>query len=199
MASLDVNRPTAQEQLAVLGDADRASRRCRSSPGQQPVDIARRALQAAKLQGYRRADARHRGPAARRSGADGRDEGGRRHRAARPKSCSSSTALTGQDAVNVAQSFSDQVPLTGVVLTRMDGDARGGAALSMRAVTGKPIKFAGTGEKLDALEAFHPGARRRPHPRHGRRRQPGRARRGGDPGGRRRAHGRARWPRVSST
>ena len=65
-------------------------------------------------------------------------------------------ALTGQDAVNVAQSFSDQVPLTGVVLTRMDGDARGGAALSMRAVTGKPIKFAGIGEKLDALEPFHP-------------------------------------------
>jgi signal recognition particle subunit SRP54 len=66
-------------------------------------------------------------------------------------------SLTGQDAVNVAQSFSDEVPLTGVVLTRMDGDARGGAALSMRAVTGKPIKFAGTGEKLDAIEAFHPG------------------------------------------
>ena len=66
-------------------------------------------------------------------------------------------SLTGQDAVNVAQSFSDEVPLTGVVLTRMDGDARGGAALSMRAVTGKPIKFAGTGEKLDAIEPFHPG------------------------------------------
>src|SRR5690606_443600 len=66
-------------------------------------------------------------------------------------------ALTGQDAVNVAQSFSGEVPLTGVVLTRMDGDARGGAALSMRAVTGKPIKFAGTGEKLDAIEPFHPG------------------------------------------
>ena len=65
-------------------------------------------------------------------------------------------SLTGQDAVNVATSFSEQVPLTGVVLTRMDGDARGGAALSMRAVTGKPIKFAGVGEKMDALEAFHP-------------------------------------------
>jgi signal recognition particle subunit SRP54 len=65
-------------------------------------------------------------------------------------------SLTGQDSVNVAQSFSAQGPLTGVVLTRMDGDARGGAALSMRAVTGKPIKFAGTGEKLDALEPFHP-------------------------------------------
>ena len=65
-------------------------------------------------------------------------------------------ALTGQDAVNVAQSFTSEVPLTGVVLTRMDGDARGGAALSMRAVTGKPIKFAGIGEKLDAIERFHP-------------------------------------------
>src|SRR3546814_11891782 len=61
-----------------------------------------------------------------------------------------------QDAVNVSTSFSEHVPLTGVVLTRLDGDARGGAALSMRAVTGKPIKFAGTGEKLDAIEAFHP-------------------------------------------
>ena len=65
-------------------------------------------------------------------------------------------SLTGQDAVQVAQRFTDQVPLTGVVLTRMDGDARGGAALSMRAVTGKPIKFAGTGEKLDGLELFQP-------------------------------------------
>jgi signal recognition particle subunit SRP54 len=65
-------------------------------------------------------------------------------------------SLTGQDAVNVASSFSEQVPLTGVILTRMDGDARGGAALSMRAVTGKPIKFAGMGEKLDAIEPFHP-------------------------------------------
>jgi signal recognition particle subunit SRP54 len=65
-------------------------------------------------------------------------------------------ALTGQDAVNVAKNFGEQVELTGVVLTRMDGDARGGAALSMRAVTGKPIKFAGVGEKLDAIEPFYP-------------------------------------------
>jgi signal recognition particle subunit SRP54 len=63
--------------------------------------------------------------------------------------------LTGQDAVNVARQFTDRVGLTGVILTRMDGDARGGAALSMRAVTGKPIKFVGTGEKPDALEEFH--------------------------------------------
>jgi signal recognition particle subunit SRP54 len=65
-------------------------------------------------------------------------------------------ALTGQDAVNVARTFADQVALTGVVLTRMDGDARGGAALSMRAVTGRPIKFVGTGEKLDGIEPFNP-------------------------------------------
>ena len=66
------------------------------------------------------------------------------------------------------------MPLTGIVLTRVDGDGRGGAALSMRAVTGKPIKLMGTGEKLDALEEFYPAAHRRPHPRHGRRGRPGR-------------------------
>ena len=65
-------------------------------------------------------------------------------------------SLTGQDAVNVAKGFAGEVDLTGVILTRMDGDARGGAALSMRAVTGKPIKFAGVGEAIDKLEAFHP-------------------------------------------
>ena len=154
MASLDVNRPAAQEQLATLGMQVEVA----TLPivaGQQPVDIARRAMQAAKLQGY---------------DVLMLDTAGRLHvdqalmdemRAvsdiARPQEILLVVdALTGQDAVNVAQNFSDQVPLTGVVLTRMDGDARGGAALSMRAVTGKPIKFAGTGEKLDALEAFHP-------------------------------------------
>ena len=149
------------------------SRRCRSSQGQQPVDIATRALQAAKLQGF---------------DVLMLDTAGRLHvdqalmdemkavaDVAKPHEILLVVdALTGQDAVNVAKSFSEQVPLTGVVLTRMDGDARGGAALSMRAVTGKPIKFAGTGEKLDGLEPFHPVARRRPHPRHGRRRHPGR-------------------------
>src|SRR5262249_26145057 len=65
-------------------------------------------------------------------------------------------ALTGQDAVNLARSFNERVGLTGIVLTRIDGDGRGGAALSMRTVTGKPIKLIGTGEKLDALEDFHP-------------------------------------------
>ncbi len=83
-------------------------------------------------------------------------------------------ALTGQDAVNLARSFDERVGLTGIVLTRVDGDGRGGAALSMRAVTGKPIKLIGTGEKLDALEDFDPVAHRRPHPRHGRHRRAGR-------------------------
>ena len=154
MASLDVNRPAAQEQLAVLGQQVSVAT-LPIVPGQQPVDIARRALESAKLQA-----------------ADVLllDTAGRLHvdeaLMAEMKAVASVAspaevllvvdALTGQDAVNVAQSFSDEVPLTGVVLTRMDGDARGGAALSMRAVTGKPIKFAGTGEKLDAIEAFSP-------------------------------------------
>ena len=154
MASLDVNRPAAQEQLATLGTQTEVA----TLPivaGQQPVEIARRALQAAKLQGY---------------DVLLLDTAGRLHvdqalmdemkavaDVARPQEILLVVdSLTGQDAVNVARNFSDQVPLTGVVLTRMDGDARGGAALSMRSVTGKPIKFAGTGEKLDALEAFHP-------------------------------------------
>ena len=154
MASLDVNRPAAQEQLATLGtQIDVAT--LPIVQGQQPVDIARRAIQAAKLQGY---------------DVLMLDTAGRLHvdqalmdemkavaDITRPQEILLVVdSLTGQDAVNVAQNFSEQVPLTGIVLTRMDGDARGGAALSMRAVTGKPIKFAGTGEKLDALEAFHP-------------------------------------------
>jgi signal recognition particle subunit SRP54 len=154
MASLDVNRPAAQEQLAVLGTQVSVA----TLPivaGQQPVDIARRALQAAKLQGY---------------DVLMLDTAGRLHvdtqlmdemKAVAQVSDPAEIllvvdALTGQDAVNVAKNFSEQVPLTGVVLTRMDGDARGGAALSMRAVTGKPIKFVGMGEKLDALDVFHP-------------------------------------------
>ena len=154
MASLDVNRPAAQEQLKVLGEQVEVA----TLPiiaGQQPVDIATRALQAAKLQAI---------------DVLLLDTAGRLHvdqqlmdemqavaAISSPKEVLLVVdSLTGQDAVNVAQSFTAQVPLTGVVLTRMDGDARGGAALSMRAVTGKPIKFAGIGEKLDALEAFQP-------------------------------------------
>ncbi|WP_230293215.1 signal recognition particle protein [Croceicoccus sp. Ery5] len=154
MASLDVNRPAAQDQLAVLGEQAGVA----TLPiiaGQQPVEIATRAISAAKLQSF---------------DVLMLDTAGRLHvdealMAEMKAVAAVSTprevllvvdSLTGQDAVNVAQSFTGEVPLTGVVLTRMDGDARGGAALSMRAVTGKPIKFAGTGEKLDAIEVFHP-------------------------------------------
>jgi len=154
MASLDVQRPAAQEQLAILGTQIDVQ----TLPiiaGQQPVDIARRALQSAKLQGF---------------DVVMLDTAGRLHvdqplmdemKAVADVATPAEIllvvdSLTGQDAVNVASNFTAQVPLTGVVLTRMDGDARGGAALSMRAVTGKPIKFAGVGEKLDALELFHP-------------------------------------------
>jgi len=154
MASLDVARPAAQEQLAVLGRQAGVD----TLPivaGQQPVDIAKRALQSAKLQAY---------------DVVLLDTAGRLHvddqlmaemKAVAAASTPAETllvvdSLTGQDAVNVAKGFSADVDLTGVILTRMDGDARGGAALSMRAVTGKPIKFAGVGEAIDKLEAFHP-------------------------------------------
>jgi signal recognition particle subunit SRP54 len=154
MASLDVNRPAAQEQLAVLGEQAGVAT-LPIVPGQQPVDIAKRALESARLQNV---------------DVLLLDTAGRLHvdealmaemKAVAAVSTPAEVllvvdSLTGQDAVNVAQSFTEEVPLTGVVLTRMDGDARGGAALSMRAVTGKPIKFAGTGEKLDAIERFHP-------------------------------------------
>jgi signal recognition particle subunit SRP54 len=154
MASLDVNRPAAQEQLAILGEQTEVA----TLPivqGQQPVDIARRAIQAAKLQGF---DVLMLDTAGRLHVDQGlMDEMKAVAEIANPQEILLVVdSLTGQDAVNVARAFSDQVPLTGVVLTRMDGDARGGAALSMRAVTGKPIKFAGTGEKLDAIEGFHP-------------------------------------------
>ncbi len=154
MASLDVNRPAAQEQLKVLGEQVDVLT-LPIIPGQQPTEIATRALQSAKLQAV---------------DVLLLDTAGRLHvdqqlmdemKAVAAISTPREVllvvdALTGQDAVNVAQSFGGQIDLTGVVLTRMDGDARGGAALSMRAVTGKPIKFAGTGEKLDALEVFQP-------------------------------------------
>jgi signal recognition particle subunit SRP54 len=154
MASLDVNRPAAQEQLATLGtQVDVAT--LPIIEGQQPGDIAKRAMQAAKLQGF---------------DVLMLDTAGRLHvdqqlmdemkavaRTSSPHEVLLVVdSLTGQDAVNVAKNFGEQVELTGIVLTRMDGDARGGAALSMRAVTGKPIKFAGVGEKLDAIELFQP-------------------------------------------
>ena len=154
MASLDVKRPAAQEQLAVLGRQVNVDT-LPIVPGQTPVQIAQRAEQAARLQGY---------------DVVLLDTAGRTHideplmvemaeikAASRPHEILLvADALTGQDAVNLAKNFDERVGITGIVLTRVDGDGRGGAALSMRAVTGKPIKLVGLGEKMDALEDFHP-------------------------------------------
>lgn len=154
MASLDTRRPAAQEQLRQLGEQTKVA----TLPivtGQSPVDIARRAVQAAKLGGHDVVIL---------------DTAGRTHideplmaEMAEIRTASNpheillvADSLTGQDAVNLARNFDERVGITGLVLTRMDGDGRGGAALSMRAVTGKPIKLIGTGEKMDALEEFYP-------------------------------------------
>jgi signal recognition particle subunit SRP54 len=154
MASLDTRRPAAQEQLRVLGEQTGVA----SLPivaGEGPTQIAARALKAAKLGGY---DVLLLDTA----GRTHIDEELMAETAAIEKIASPhetllvADALTGQDAVNLAKSFDARVSLTGIVLTRVDGDGRGGAALSTRAVTGKPIKLIGTGEKLDALEEFYP-------------------------------------------
>ena len=154
VASLDVYRPAAQEQLAQVAAQAEVS----ALPiveGQQPRDITKRALKQAKEEG-----------------ADVLilDTAGRLHvddelmqelidvkKLANPvETLLVADSLTGQDAVNIAKSFHEAVGVTGIVLTRVDGDGRGGAALSMRHVTGQPIKFLGVGEKLDAFEPFHP-------------------------------------------
>jgi len=155
LASLDTRRPAAQEQLRVLGEQTGVD----TLPivaGQTPTQIAERAQVAARLGGYDVVIL---------------DTAGRIHideplmlEMAEIKKISKpheillvADALTGQDAVNLARSFDERVGITGIVLTRVDGDGRGGAALSMRAVTGKPIKLVGVGEKADALEDFDPG------------------------------------------
>jgi signal recognition particle subunit SRP54 len=153
LASLDVQRPAAQEQLAVLGRQIGVDSLAIVA-GEKPVAITRRALEKGRLEGYDVVIL---------------DTAGRLHvneelmlevAAVRDASSPAETllvadAMTGQDAVNVAKAFGERAGVTGIVLTRVDGDARGGAALSMRAITGKPIKFVGLGEKLDALEPFH--------------------------------------------
>jgi len=155
MASLDTRRPAAQEQLRVLGEQVGVA----TLPlvaGQTPVEIAKRAMNAGRLGGYDIVIL---------------DTAGRTHideplmlEMAEIKAATDpheillvADSLTGQDAVNVASAFNERVGVTGIVLTRVDGDGRGGAALSMRAVTGRPIKLIGVGEKMDALEDFHPG------------------------------------------
>ncbi|CTQ48153.1 signal recognition particle protein [Jannaschia donghaensis] len=154
MASLDVNRPAAMEQLAILG-AQIGVDTLPIVPGQRPVDIAKRAKQQASLGGY---DVYMLDTAGRlQIDQVLMDEVAQVHAAVQPRETLLVVdGLTGQVAVEVAQEFDARVGITGVVLTRMDGDGRGGAALSMRAVTGKPIRFVGLGEKMDALETFEP-------------------------------------------
>ena len=154
MASLDTRRPAAQEQLAVLGQQTEVA----TLPivaGQGPVDIARRAIDVGAKEGF---DVVLLDTAGRLAideelmaeAASVRD-------AVNPaETLLVADAMTGQDAVNLARSFNEKIGISGIVLTRVDGDARGGAALSMRAVTGQPIKLIGLGEKLDALDVFHP-------------------------------------------
>ena len=154
MASLDVNRPAAQEQLEILGIENSID----SLPivkGQKPIEISKRAIKEARLGGFDVLIL---------------DTAGRMHvdnelmneleninkEAKATEIILVADSLTGQDAVNVASTFSSKIPLTGVILTRLDGDARGGAALSMKHITGQPIKFIGTGEKIDNLEEFYP-------------------------------------------
>jgi signal recognition particle subunit SRP54 len=154
MASLDVRRPAAMEQLAVLGKQVGVE----TLPvveGQAPGQIAGRALQAARLGGY---DIVLLDTAGRTTLDEAMmAEAAEVRRASNPHEVLLvADALTGQDAVNLARAFHERVGLTGIVLTRVDGDGRGGAALSMRAVTGQPIKLIGTGEKMDALESFDP-------------------------------------------
>src|SRR5215469_8429469 len=153
LASLDVQRPAAQEQLAVLARQVEVT----SLPvvaGEKPVAIAHRALDTGKREAYDvvildTAGRLHIDEALMQEVAAVRD-------ATHPaESLLVADAMTGQDAVNVAKAFTERVGITGILLTRVDGDARGGAALSMRAITGQPIKFMGTGEKLDAIEPFH--------------------------------------------
>ncbi len=151
VASLDVRRPAAQEQLEKQAGVASLP----IVPGEDPLAITRRALEVARREGY---DVVFLDTAGRlHIDEELMDELVRVRDLAKPsETLLVADALTGQDAVNVARAFDGRVGITGIVLTRLDGDARGGAALSMRAVTGKPIKFAGVGEKLDALQPFHP-------------------------------------------
>ena len=153
MASLDTRRPAAQQQLAILGEQVGV----RTLPivmGEPPVAIAKRALQMGRLEGF---DVVMLDTAGRLAiDEELMAEVAEVHKVAKPhETLLVADAMTGQDAVTVAKAFKERVNVTGIVLTRVDGDARGGAALSMRAITGCPIKLIGVGEKMDALEDFH--------------------------------------------
>lgn len=153
-ASLDVYRPAAREQLAQLGEQGGFDV-LPAVMAEKPADIANRALKEAKKGGY---DVLLLDTAGRlHIDLDMMGEVAEIRRIANPKEVLLVVdALSGQDAVNVAKEFNEKIGLTGIILTRIDGDSRGGAALSMRAVTGCPVKFLGAGEKIDALEPFHP-------------------------------------------
>lgn len=154
MASLDVRRPAAQQQLQVLG-AQTGVRVLPIVPGEKPVAIARRAVQMASLEGFDVVILDTAGRLA--IDEDLMAEAVAVRDATTPiETLLVADAMTGQDAVAVAHAFHEKIGLSGLVMTRMDGDARGGAALSMRAVTGCPIKLMGVGEKLEELEDFHP-------------------------------------------
>jgi signal recognition particle subunit SRP54 len=154
LASCDVYRPAAIEQLQVLA-AQTGAEFFPSVVGEQPVDIAARALDFARR---RYADVLIVDSAGRLAiDEEMMREIAALHAVLKPvETLFVVDAMQGQDAVNTAKAFADALPLTGAILTKLDGDARGGAALSVRHVTGKPIKFVGVGEKLDGLEAFHP-------------------------------------------
>lgn len=154
LASLDTRRPAAQEQLRILGEQTGVA----SLPiiaGQQPVEIAKRAMEVGRLEGFDVVILDTAGRLA--IDEELMAEVVAIRDATKPiESLLVVDAMTGQDAVTVATNFNERVGITGIVMTRIDGDARGGAALSMRHVTGKPIKLMGMGEKTDALEPFHP-------------------------------------------
>lgn len=154
MASLDVRRPAAQQQLQVLG-VEAEITTLPIIPFETPPMIAGRAMDTARKEGY---DVVLLDTAGRlHIDKELMEEAASVHNIAKPvETLFVADAMTGQDAVNAAEAFHQKLHVTGIVLTRIDGDARGGAALSIRAVTGCPIKLLGTGEKLDALEVFHP-------------------------------------------
>lgn len=152
LASLDIYRPAAQEQLAILAGKAEAG----SLPivkGEKPLTIAKRALEAGRLEGY---DVVILDSAGRLSIDDDlmRELEEVRDFAKPVETLLVADAMTGQDAVTTAQNFNERIGVTGIVLTRVDGDARGGAALSMRTITGRPVKFLGLGEQIDALQPF---------------------------------------------
>ena len=150
----DVYRPAAADQLQTLGDE--IGVRVYRGDGRDPVAIARRGHPGRHRQPARRGHHRHGGPSARGRRHDGGGPGHQGRHVTPDQILMVVDAMTGQDVVNVVEAFAESVDFDGVIMSKMDGDARGGGALSIREVTGKPIKFISSGEKPDSLEVFHP-------------------------------------------